>query len=152
MYARFAQKPYPHDGFKLCGALIPGRQRSSMSAQVVITTPERLQEPSATFVESYFWIVACVLRSFQFLPVSFQYLVLVLYCFFYCFFASLMFHSVCLDCIDTAPFRVLWFLIFFFSASCRSPSTVLSAVSVFALTASIQRPFVCCGFQFFFSF
>jgi len=43
--ARFSQKPYPHDGYELCGALIPGRPKSSIaSAQIVITTPQRLEE------------------------------------------------------------------------------------------------------------
>lgn len=45
VYARFGQKPYPHDGFELCAALLPGRSRQHVKrAQIVVAVPQSLDE------------------------------------------------------------------------------------------------------------
>jgi len=45
VYARFGQKPYPHNGFELCAALLPGRSRQHVKrAQIIVAVPQSVEE------------------------------------------------------------------------------------------------------------
>jgi len=42
---RFGQKPYPHDGFSLVAALVPGRRRRlARKAQIIVVVPQFIEE------------------------------------------------------------------------------------------------------------